>query len=118
MLFLIPKIPNANHLHNFRPIGLCNTIYKIITKTIANCIKPFLETIIGPYQSSFFKGRRPSDNAIIFQEVIHYLRNSKKRGGSFVLKIDLEKAFNKLEWSFIHETLKFFRFPLILGLSL
>lgn len=64
-LCLIPKFSNANNLKNFRPIGLCNTIYKVITKTIANRLKPYLSNIIGPQQASFIKGRRTCDNAII-----------------------------------------------------
>lgn len=65
VLCLIPKFKNANLLSNFFPIGLCNILYKVINKTIANRIKPFLQQVIGPYQSSFFKGRWASDNAIL-----------------------------------------------------
>lgn len=73
-------------------------------------MKPILEVLIGLCQSSFLKCRRSLDNTIIIQEVIQYLKNSKRNGASFVFKIDLEKAFDELEWSFIHETLKFFKF--------
>lgn len=52
-LCLIPKINNANHLKKFRPIGLFNTAYKIITKIIANRLKPFLPTLVSPIQTSF-----------------------------------------------------------------
>lgn len=55
-LCLIPKFKNTNQLKNFRPIGLCNTIYKVITKIIANRIKPFLEKLIGPNKLDFLKG--------------------------------------------------------------
>lgn len=76
-LCLIPKNPNANFLRNFRPIGLCNTIYKIITKIIANRIKPFLDKLIIPYQSSFMKNRRASDNVIVIQEIISSFKKDK-----------------------------------------
>lgn len=66
-LCLIPKNFNVNNLKNLRPIGLCNTIYKVVTKIIANRLKPLLANIINPYQASFLKGRRASDNATIIQ---------------------------------------------------
>lgn len=54
-LCLIPKFHNASNLNNFRPISLCSTIYKLIKKIIANRLKPFLDILISPTQSSFFK---------------------------------------------------------------
>lgn len=86
-------------------------IYKIITKIILNRIKPFLPRNISPLQVSFIKGRRPSDNAIIIQEIINKFRKSKGAKGSFMLKLDLEEAFDKLEWSFIYRALIYFKFP-------
>lgn len=73
-IYLIPKVPNANNLKNFRPIGLCNTIYKIITKIIANRIHPHLNKIVNPFQASFIKGRRACDNVIIIQEMCNHLK--------------------------------------------
>lgn len=61
-LCLIPKQRNAVWVTHFRPISLCNTIYKIITKFIINRIKPYLSNIINPTQASFLKGRRAADN--------------------------------------------------------
>lgn len=86
----------------------CNTIYKVITKIIANHLKKFFEKFIRPLRSSFFKGRT-ADNGIIIQEVIHYMNHSKNKDGSFVLKIDFEKASDKLEWSFIYQILAFYK---------
>lgn len=85
-LCLIPKMPNANNIKNFRPIGLCNTIYKIITKILANRLKPFLDKIITPFQASFMKNRRASDNAIIIQELISNLKKVKGKHGHIILK--------------------------------
>lgn len=96
-LCLIPKFHDANNIKNFRPIGLCNTIYKIITKILANRIKPFLDQLISPYQASFMKNRRASDNAIIIQEMISKFNKLKGKQGHMILKIDLEKGFDRLE---------------------
>lgn len=110
-LCLIPKCPNAISIKNYRPIGLHNTLYKLIIKIIVFRMKPLFHKIIGPSQASFFQNRRASDHAIIVQEFITHFKKIKGKQGSMILKIDLEKIFNRLEWSFIRDTLHFFSFP-------
>lgn len=83
---LIPKFNNSNKIQNFRSISLCNTLYKIITKIIANRIKPFLKILISEHQSSFVKNRRLTDNAIIIQEVLKCF-NSRAGKGNWLLKL-------------------------------
>lgn len=91
LLWLIHKFKNANQLKNFRPIGLCNTIYKIITKVISNRIKPFLDKLIGPQKLHLLKRRRTCDNAILIQEIFRHLHKIKSSKGSRILKIDLKR---------------------------
>ncbi|KAF3664257.1 hypothetical protein FXO37_11590 [Capsicum annuum] len=110
-LCLIPKCPNANTIRNFIPIGLCNFTYKIITKILVNRIKPYLDHIIGPTQASFLANRRAADNAIVVQEYISHFKKMKGRQARMILKIHLEKAFNRIKWAFIHDTLLQFNFP-------
>ncbi|KAL0011105.1 hypothetical protein SO802_006213 [Lithocarpus litseifolius] len=102
---LIPKIQGPETLGNYRPISLCNTGYKIVTKIIVARLRPYLDKLISPLQAAFVPGRKGVDNAIIAQEVIHTLSKKRGRVGYMALKIDLEKAYDKLEWSFIRETL-------------
>lgn len=83
-------------LKNFRPIWLCNTIYKTVTKVIANRIKPLLPDIIGPIQASFLSNRRATDNAIIVQEYITRFDKMRGNQANMILKIDLDKAFDRL----------------------
>ena len=108
---LILKIQGLETLGNYRPISLCNTVYKVVTKIIVSRVRPFLEKLISPLQSTFVLGRKSVDNAIIVQEIIHSL--SKKRGnvGYMALKIDLEKTYDKLEWSFIRDMMIRANFP-------
>lgn len=108
---LIPKIKNPEHITHYRPISLCNTIYKTITKIIVNRIRPHLDKIISPNQCSFIPGRRVVDKAIIVQEAIRSFQKSKGKFGKMLLKIDLEKAFDRLEWSFIKQSLLILNFP-------
>ena len=102
---LIPKIQGPETIANYRSISLCNTIYKIITKIIIVRLRPHLDKLICPLQAAFVPGRKGVDNAIIVQEIIHSLSKKKGKVGYMALKIDLEKAYDKLEWSFIREVL-------------
>lgn len=62
---LIPKLKHASTLKDYRPISLCNTSYKIIIKVLAQRLKPLIDSLIGPCQSSFLQNRQAMDNAII-----------------------------------------------------
>ena len=75
---LIPKIPQPEMLKDFRPISLCNVIYKLVKKVIANRIKLIMDHIVCPNQCSFVLGRLSSDNIIIAQEVIHSMKTKEK----------------------------------------
>jgi exonuclease III len=114
LIILIPKCLGPETLSHFRPISLCNTVYKIVTKIIVSRIRPILNNLISPYQTAFVPGRRGVDNVIIAQELIHTIQKKKGRLGHFILKIDLEKAYDRIEWSFIREVLILFKFPMSL----
>jgi hypothetical protein len=98
---LIPKKYNPTIPQDFRPIGLCNVIYKIIVKSLANRIQPHLPNYISHAQSAFIAHRHISANIIITQEIIHYFQLKSWKTHAFLLKIDLAKAFDRLEWNFI-----------------
>ena len=104
-LALIPKIQGPETLGNYRPISLCNTVYKVLTKIIVARLRPFLGKLISPLQTAFVPGRKGMDNVIIAQEIIHSLSRKKGNTGYMAIKIDLEKAYDKLEWSFVREML-------------
>lgn len=107
-LTLIPKEEGADSPSLFRPISLCNVIYKIITKIIANRIKPLLPTLISEEQSGFVAGRQILDGILLVNEVAHSLRSTKKPG--MLIKLDLAKAFDKINWAFIKAILTAFGF--------
>ena len=67
--------------------------------------------IINPCQAGFVPGRRTSDNIIIVQEVIQTLISQRGRTGYVAIKLDLEKAYDRLEWNYIQDTLEFFQLP-------
>ena len=64
---LIPKVQGPESLNNYRPISLCNSVYKIVTKVIVARLRPHLDQFINPLQTAFVPNRRGIDNAIIVQ---------------------------------------------------
>ena len=68
---LIPKVSHPERVQQFRPIGLCNVAYKLITKCIVNRLKGVLPHVISPMQSSFVPGRQITDNIVVMQELLH-----------------------------------------------
>lgn len=77
LLVLILKIDHPEFINQFRPIALCNVIYKYITKILVGRIKPFLDEVISPFRSSFVPGRNIHDNIIIAKAMIHSMRRMK-----------------------------------------
>lgn len=101
---LIPKVPNPKDMTQLRPISLCNVLFKIVSKVLANRLKVLLPSIISPSQSAFISGRLISDNSLLATEILHCLR-SRRRGpkGFLALKLDMSKAYDRIEWTFLEQ---------------
>jgi hypothetical protein len=88
-------------MNQFKPISLCNIIYKIISKILANRFKAQLHLFISPYQFAFVPSRNIQDNTILAHELFDAINSKNNRGGLIAIKIDMEKAFDRKEWSLI-----------------
>ena len=108
LLTVIPKESRTEDPSKLRPIALCNVIYKIISKVISNHLKPLLPLIISLEQAGFVEGRQILDGIILVHETIHSLKASRTPG--MHLKLDLSKAYDKLNWQFLAGILKAFGF--------
>ncbi|XP_019157963.1 PREDICTED: uncharacterized protein LOC109154684 [Ipomoea nil] len=108
---LIPKKENPENAGDFRPITLLNVIFKIVSKVLVNRLKPIMKKMVGPFQNSFLPGRSTLDNVVLTQEVIHNMTKAKGKKGFMVLKLDIHKAYDSLDWGFLEAVLSKFNFP-------
>lgn len=95
---LIPKCEDPNNMKNLRPISLCNVLYKMVSKLLANRLKRCLDKCVSEEQSAFVEGRSILDNALIATEIIHSMK--RKTGGwkgELALKIDISKAYDRVD---------------------
>ncbi|KAL0420648.1 UNVERIFIED_CONTAM: hypothetical protein Slati_3087700 [Sesamum latifolium] len=96
-IVLIPKCKQSQSLILYRPINLCNVVYKIASKTIANRLKPWLDRIISPSQCACVSRRLITDNVLLAFKTNHFLHTYSKGRKYFMnLKFDISKAYDRV----------------------
>lgn len=105
LIALIPKQLGPESLSHYRPISLYNTVYKIVTKILVLRMKHPMPNLVSPSQTAFVAGRRGIDNVIVAQELLYSLERKKGNTSYMINKIDLEKAYDRMEWSFVRNML-------------
>lgn len=109
-LVLIPKIRNPKQPSNFRPISLCNAIYKVIAQIYSNTISSVVPCLIFENQAGFVKGRLIHDVAMVGIDLLHHIYN-RKSTQNMALKLDIVKAFDRINWTYLEFMLQKFNFP-------
>ncbi|KAK9704781.1 hypothetical protein RND81_07G010500 [Saponaria officinalis] len=108
----VPKVENPTQVTQFRPIACCTVIYKVISKVLANRLRLILGDLIGMEQSAFVKGRGIQDNIMLAHLLSkHYER--KHVSQRVMLKVDIQKAFDSLNWNFLKAALISLNIPLL-----
>lgn len=105
LITLIPKTSNPENPTQYKPINLCNEIYKIIAKTLANRLKIVLNEIISPNQGAFIKGRQITDNIMIAHEILRHMKVNKNTNKYMDLKLDMRKAYDMVERDYLKTSL-------------
>lgn len=111
-IVLIPKRKNPKEASYFRPISLCNVSYTIIAKVLANRLKPILKLVISEFQSAFVPNRLISDNILVSYECVENIMQGKLgKCGKVAMKLDMIKAYDKVEWCFLEGVMQRMGFP-------
>ncbi|XP_026399373.1 uncharacterized protein LOC113295237 [Papaver somniferum] len=105
---LIPKNKNVASAVNYRPIALCNVLYKVVAKIITNKLSPLLDNLIDKTHSAFISGRQILDNIVVAKEIFHSMHTSNSKQGVFALKLDMSKAYDRVDWNFLKHALNSF----------
>ena len=104
---LKPKKKSPEHVFDFCPISLCNVLYKLFSKVWANWLKKFLPSIITEHKSAFANDWLITDNILIAFEKLHCMKNySSGSSGYMALKLDISKAYNRMEWIFLEQLMR------------
>ena len=106
-LTLIPKIKNPISMSDYRSVSLCNVLYKIFSKVLANRLKRILTSIIIEHQSAFTKNCLILDNILVAFENLHSMNIHKSsKHGYMAIKFDMSKAYDRVEWFFLEITMR------------
>ena len=103
ILSLIPKVPVAESIKQYRPIALINVLFKLVAKAYAARLSPVAHRVIAPNQTTFIKGRAIHEGALLLHEIVHELKS--RNLPAVLLKLDFEKAYDRVSWAFLREVL-------------
>lgn len=106
VIVMTPKGKDPQSLKDYRPISLCNVLYKVISKCLVNRLRPLLDEIIPETQSAFIPGRLITDNATIAFECFHKIEHSRSMHNTHcAYELDLAKAYDRVDWNFLEQLL-------------
>ena len=104
---LIPKVKSPQKIMEFRPISLCNVIYKLISKVLANRLKRILAEVIDESQSAFMSGRLITDNVLVPFKTMHSIDQRRKgKEARMAVKLDMTKAYDRVEWVYLETMMR------------
>lgn len=99
-IYLIPKVTEPKRLRDLPPISLTNVICRLVSKIITIRISTFVNDLILLEQGAFLKSRLIAENIALAQEMVQNM-DKKVFGNNVVIKLDMEKAFDRVDWQFL-----------------
>jgi hypothetical protein len=102
-VILSPKVNEAGRIQKYQPICLLNVSFKIFTKVATIRLNKVADHVVRPSQTAFMQGKKILDGVVILHETVHELHSKKLNG--VILKIDFEKAYDKVKWPLLQQTL-------------
>ncbi|KAL9241026.1 hypothetical protein vseg_015186 [Gypsophila vaccaria] len=109
-LIMIPKCANPSNVSQFRPIACCNVLYKIISKILCSRLARVLPQLVDHNQGAFIKDRNIQENILICQDLIK-MYEKPNSSPKCLLKVDMQKAYDTIEWGFVNQHLSMLQFP-------
>jgi hypothetical protein len=103
-VILLPKVNEEERIQQFRPICLLNVSFKIFMKVATIRPNTMADHVVQPSQTAFMQGRNILVGLVILHKAVHELHTKKMNG--VILKLYFEKAYNKVKWSFLQQTLR------------
>nr|GEZ74972.1 RNA-directed DNA polymerase, eukaryota [Tanacetum cinerariifolium] len=105
---LIPKVADTKFVNDFRPISLIGSVYKVVTKILANRLALVIADLVSDTQSSFVANRQILDGPFILNEILHWCKRKKKQAMFF--KVDFAKSYDLVRWDYLLDVLEAFGF--------
>jgi hypothetical protein len=102
-VILLPKVMEAERIQQYRPISLLNVSFKIFMKVAAVRLNSVADHVVRSLQTTFMQERNILEEVVVLHGTLHELHTNKMNG--VVLKLDSEKAYDEVKWSFLHQTL-------------
>jgi hypothetical protein len=103
-VILLPKVNEADRIQQYRPICLLNVSFKIFTKVATIRLNTVVDHVVQPSQTAFMQGRNILDEVAVLHEMVHEMHTKKLHG--VILKLEFEKAYDKVMWTFLQQTLR------------
>ncbi|CAN0866808.1 Transposon TX1 uncharacterized 149 kDa protein [Linum grandiflorum] len=105
-VILLPKVEDPRGMNDLRPISLCSVLYRLVAKVLANRMRKVMPRLISEEQSAFVAGRSIIDNVMVAFETIHSMRRRRTgKWGKVAVKIDISKAYDRVEWRYLEAVL-------------